>query len=78
MPHKLQLPLPAPMLVALLLLLTGCASTPQTLPPVAPPAIPPLPSEARQPPPPEVCLPTCSQGLMRLREQLLNTPTLRE
>lgn len=37
--------------------------------------VPPLPLEARQPTPPSVCLPTCSEGLTRLRTELLNSLT---
>lgn len=51
------------LLSALALLLTACAAT---LPPsrqAPPPAIPPLPANARQPMPPPVCSPTCSDGL---------------
>ena len=60
------------------LLLAACASAPLPLPPVviAPPGIPPLPLEARQPPAPGWCSPTCSAGLTRLRETWLQRLTL--
>ena len=65
-----QLPL---MLLPLMALLAGCA---HELPSyhADPPAVPVLPMEARQPTPPAICLPSCSVGLMRLREELLNLP----
>ena len=73
MTHKnklLRLPL---MLLPLMTLLAGCA---HELPSyhADPPAVPVLPVEARQPTPPAICLPTCSAGLMRLREELLSLP----
>ena len=58
----------------LLLLLAGCASAPLQLPAPAP-LIPPLPQEARQPDPPPICQPTCSAGLARLLDSLLQPPT---
>lgn len=63
-------------LVLLALLLSACSSTPPSLPPavVAPPAIPPLPREARQPPVPAWCSPSCYGGLTSIRESWLNTP----
>lgn len=65
-----------PMLAALTLLLSACVSVPSSspLPPVAPPAIPQLPEAARQPAPPEICSPTCSDGLTRLRVSLQGMP----
>lgn len=60
------------MLLVLVLSVTGCAPAPTRW--LAPqlPEIPPLPTEARQGPPPSICLPTCSAGLAielkRLRE----------
>ena len=51
----------------LMLLVTGCTSKPTSLPPL-PAAIPELPSEARQPPAPPWCSPTCSSGLTKERE----------
>ncbi|AIB35940.1 hypothetical protein PS417_10230 [Pseudomonas simiae] len=59
------------MLVPLMLLVTGCTSTQASLPPVPAPAIPELPSEARQPPAPQWCSPTCSSGLTKERENWL-------
>lgn len=61
----------------LTMLLAGCVcNTPPPLPVVVPPPQrPALPPEARQPELPEICSPTCSEGLMRLREQLLRTLT---
>jgi hypothetical protein len=55
---------PAPralMLSPLLALLTACGTP--TPPPSAGAAIPPLPREARQPPVPAICSPTCSAAL---------------
>ncbi|AIO33324.1 putative rz gp24 [Burkholderia cenocepacia] len=54
------------MLPPLLLLLTACASRSPSLSPER--AIPPLRPEARQPATPSICLPTCSDGLTKLRE----------
>lgn len=67
----------APIVTLLLVALSGCASAPRSLPQPAEqvPQIPPLAPQARQPQRPEICLPTCSAGLMRLREQLLLMPT---
>lgn len=45
-------------LLALTMSLQGCARQ-QHAPPVEPPAIPALPMEARQPPVPPYCQPTC-------------------
>lgn len=65
----------APMLAPLMLLLAGCASElPSWSPPVDPPTIPPLPAEAQQPEIPLMCLPTCSAGLTKERENLLSMP----
>lgn len=60
----------AVMLLLALLNVTGCASTPTPSPPlvIAPPSIPPLPPEARQPPLPAWCSPTCAAGLTTLRK----------
>ena len=55
------------MLAPLMLLVTGCMSEPPSLQPL-PAAIPELPSEARQPPAPQWCSPTCSSGLTKERE----------
>lgn len=65
-----KLPRPVPLLIVLVLLSAGCATR---LPPIAPPSVqpaqrPPLPKEGRQPPIPSICLPTCSDGLTRARE----------
>ena len=68
--RKLMLLVPA-------LLLTSCAVGPKPSPPNAPPTvtkppeIPALPKEARQPATPELCSPTCSAGLRRRLESLL-------
>ena len=65
------------MLLLMLTLAAGCAQNSQQLVPVpAPPQkIPPLSTEARQPDPPSICSTTCSEGLMKLRIQLLNLLT---
>ncbi|MNE72481.1 hypothetical protein D3C80_1684290 [compost metagenome] len=66
MPRKnerlLMLALLVPMLLA-----SGCAVTPPSSPPpsVAQARIPPLSPEARQPPAPPWCSPTCSAGLSK-------------
>ncbi|QJD55078.1 putative phosphodiesterase [Pseudomonas phage MR15] len=63
-------PLRLLMLLSLTLLATGCASKLESWQPrqVVCPAIPELPNEARQPPAPPWCSPTCSAGLTRERE----------
>jgi len=68
------------MLTGLLLLAGGCASVSQPLPPVVvqPPITPSLPAQARQPPPPEICSPTCSQKWSELAEQWLQRLTAEE
>ncbi len=57
-------------MLAPILLASGCSTTQPISPPpsVAPPRIPPLSPEARQPPAPPWCSPTCSHGLMLERE----------
>lgn len=70
------------LLLAMLLmpLLLGSACAPQK-PDSAQPSlqgrapVPALPQEARQPTPPSVCSPTCSEGLTRLRTELLDSLT---
>jgi hypothetical protein len=57
-----------------LLLIAGCATPPAPLPPepvVIQPKRLPLPPEARQPPVPAICLPTCLEGWQRTVEQWL-------
>lgn len=76
-----RLPVLGMMLIALVLLSAGCASSlPPIVPPSAqPPQRPSLPVEARQPKPPLICLPTCSAGVERLFENWgdsLTPPTL--
>lgn len=64
----------APMLLALVMLASGCASN--SPPPVLQPAaIPPLPQAARQPKPPPICSQTCNAGLTKLRMKLLDMLT---
>lgn len=53
-----------------MLLLAGCAKD-STIYQDASVQIPALPQSARQPELPPECLPTCTQGLMRLRESML-------
>lgn len=60
--------------VLLPMLVSGCA-TPSPPSVVVPSARVPLPGEARQPTPPSECLPTCSEGLTRLRIELLDSLT---
>lgn len=68
---------PRLMLLGLAVLLTSCAVVPKPSPPNAlpivmkPPELPALPQEARQPPTPELCLPSCSDGLRRRLESWL-------
>lgn len=68
-----------PLLILLMLAasISSCAVNSPPLPPqvVSPPQLPPLPTAARQPTPPEICLPTCSAGLLRLRTTLLDLLT---
>ena len=62
-----------PLLVAMLLIV-GCATPPEPLQPVPVVIQPkrlPLPPEARQPPVPAICLPTCLEGWQRTVEQWL-------
>lgn len=68
---------PKLLLVLLTAQLLGCASGSPKLPPqpVPPPRIDPLPTQARQPQRPPICTPTCSDGLTRLYEQLLDSLT---
>ncbi len=56
------------LLIVLALLSAGCASNSPTIVPLSaqPPKRPALPAEARQPKPPSICLPTCSEGVERL------------
>lgn len=60
--------------VLLPMLVSACAqpSPPSAVVPRAPFL---LPQEARQPTPPKECLPTCSEGLTRLRTELLDSLT---
>lgn len=51
------------MLLALVLSMTGCASTQTRWLAPQPAEIPPLPTEARQGPLPSICSPTCSAAL---------------
>ena len=59
-------------------LLTACSVVPKSSPPnvpippvIQPAQIPALPPEAQQPKTPELCSPTCSEGLRKLLENLL-------
>ncbi len=64
----------APMLLALVLLLTGCAHTPPSSQPVPPPAIPPLPATARQTDSPGFSAKASSD--IERWQQLLTAPSL--
>ena len=79
---KSALMLRAAMLLALAVSAMGCAQTSTvTAPPPEPPRIPELPPQARQPAKPSMCSPTCSSGLMKLREnwrKRLTLPTPQE
>ena len=57
-----------------LMLLTGCATGQMPLQQSDAKA-PPLPVEASQPAPQALCLPTCSEGLRRLLDSLLQPQT---
>ena len=76
MKHRPNLKPLAMMLLIPALLVSGCASVSPNSPPpvvVAGPRNPPLPAQALQPTPPEICLPSCSAGLTKLRTELLNS-----
>ena len=79
---KSALMLRAAMLLVLAVSAMGCAQTsPVIAPPPEPPRIPALPPQARQPAKPSMCSPTCSSGLMKLREnwrKRLTSPTPQE
>lgn len=72
MTHKPPRWLSPLMLAVLMLLVAGCATPLPPSPPTVPasPRLPALPPQARQPEPPATCLPSCSAGLMTLRESL--------
>lgn len=55
------------------MLLAGCWNATAPLAVAVPP--PPLPQEARQPASPPLCSPTCSAGLAKLLDSLLQPPT---
>jgi hypothetical protein len=61
---------PRLLMLAPMLLVSGCATKPASSPPptVAPARIPPLSPEDRQPPAPPWCSPNCATGLMHERE----------
>ena len=73
--YRSRLSVTALLLLLLLLLFAGC-STPRLVPVVQP--APPLPKEARQPAPPPLCQPSCSDGLLRLLESWQRPPTSEE
>ena len=80
MPRITKHNLPRLLLTALTALLASCSASipPLPLPSVKPPRIPVLPSQARQPPTPSECLPSCSAGLereLRSLSDLLTAPT---
>ncbi|VVN76537.1 hypothetical protein PS833_00772 [Pseudomonas fluorescens] len=68
------------MLLVPMLLLCACGMQPTDLQPlpVTAPVIPGLPDEAKQPPAPQWCFPTCSNGLMHERENWLRPMTVPE
>ena len=70
MTPRLKSTVRVPTLLALLALLTACGQPPlqQPGPAVEPAKVPRLPKEARQPPTPAWCLPTCSSALTAERE----------
>ncbi len=65
------------MLLLCVVLVSACASnSPQHVPVAVQAAkVPPLPPQARQPTPPAICQPTCSAGLTKLYNELLNSLT---
>lgn len=56
----------------------GCSTVSPALPPtpIAAAALPPLPPEARQPPAPDWCSPTCTEALTQRRQNSLRSLTL--
>ncbi|CAM6613624.1 Putative lipoprotein RzoQ [Klebsiella michiganensis] len=62
-----------------LALLSSCASRQKTLPPAwtpqNTPQVLPLPSEAKQPVPPQECSPTCSEILQKKLDDMLQSLT---
>lgn len=65
-------------LLTLALLVSGCATNsllPEPASAPQPVVIPELVQEARQPTPPAICSPSCSEGLTRLRKELLDSLT---
>ena len=74
---RLKFALPRLMLLGLAVLLTSCGLVPKpslpSAPPIVtrPPELPALPQEARQPPTPELCSPSCSAGLRTRLESWL-------
>lgn len=75
--QRLVKKLPQRLLVACAVLLQACASnSPQHVPVAVQAAqVPPLPTQARQPTPPPICLPTCSDGLTKLYRELQDSLT---
>ena len=73
--HKPRSRPPSWPLLMLALLLPACESVPKRSPPVEMTAAPALPMNARQPPAPGWCLPTCSAALQRELQTWLPLPT---
>jgi hypothetical protein len=73
MSHRNRLHAFALMLLVLVLLFGGCGTVLPRLVPVQAP-VPQLPSEARQPEPIPLCLPSCSKGLEMLLDSWLKKP----
>lgn len=73
----LKLAMPRLILLLLALLVSACACKPNNSPPppVLQARVPPLSKQARQPPTPSECLPSCSAGLTLERESLLKMLT---
>lgn len=73
LPRKLP-PAIGLMLPLLAMLCSGCASVLPKQVPVVVQRLP-LPAQARQPEPEQICVPTCSAGLAKLLDELLQPQT---
>ena len=74
-------PMRAALALLPMLLVAGCASkSPPSLPPVKPVNLPALPEQAKQAQQdqlPSICWPSCTAGLMKLRDSWLQSLTKR-
>lgn len=76
MPRTSRPPIWRAALPLLLMLLSACGHDSPLRRPPAVPEVPPLPQAARQPERPPICKPTCTEGLTRLRMELLDSLTV--